>query len=373
MGYLAVAIAVAVALLLLVLLVVPSLTVSPASGSGSEALTYSEALPIADRTASGFSGGGWALLASAGLVSAIPVTAPLPTGSLSSLHCNFTAVSGNGSYTLPAYAGNRSGGAAPAWEFIYRNAEGTVALISVVNGQGEVLGTFSGSECTLIFDLLLPVPSHVIDSSAAAEAVAPAAGTFLAAHPNASAEFAITGGLSVGSSSAGAQWSVAYSTCALSPTTSGTGAVFNATVNATTGRVVSTSTELSAACGSRSTPYTLSSSLAFGGEAILTTPSSTNLTVSIDEVANGIAWDNFTAQVQNGSTIVPSGWALSAISPTNVTLATFDPSSQTWSSGGTQAIAVGDELRLTATLDLAGDSLELLGAGSFGGSVELPL
>jgi hypothetical protein len=373
MFYIGIAVVIAIVLLLLLVFAAPALMVSTSPGGGSGALTYDQARPIADRTAAGFAGGGWALLVSAGLVSPVAETAPLPTGSLSSLHCTFTVVSGTGNFTLPAYSGNRSSGAAPAWEFVYRNASGGVALVSVVNGQGEVLGTFSGGECSLLFALFAPVPSNVIDSSLAAAAVAPYANAFLSGHANASAEFGLVGGILAGSSSRGPEWSIAYSTCALSSTATGTGAVFNATVNATSGRVISFSTVLSEACGSRQTPYSLSNSLVFGSAVILTHPPFTNATFQVDQASNGIAWDNLTAQVQNGSAIVPNGWTLTAVTASNMTIATFDPSTQLWSSGGTTAIAAGDRLLLSATVSVSGDTLQLIGAGQFGGTAALPL
>jgi hypothetical protein len=254
--YLAAAVAIAIAVLLVLVLVLPNL-VGSGSGSGSAAavLTYSGARPVADRTAGGFAGGGWTLLFAAGLVSATAVSVPSNTSALGNITgCTFTLVGNIAGLSLPAYAGNRSSGAAPAWEFGYRNSSDTIAIVSVIDGQGMVLATLTGFECSLYAQLFSPVPADVINSSAAAAAVEPKAASFLAEYPNASAEFALVGGVSIFGHGIVSEWSVMYSTCALSPSATGTGAGFNATVNAVTGAVLGSNTTSNESCSSAGTP-----------------------------------------------------------------------------------------------------------------------
>jgi len=376
MLYLGVAVAVAIAVLLVVVFIVPSLTGSTGSSPGGTGtvLTYSGARPFADHAVSGFQGGGWTLLLAAGLVSAVSESVPVNTTALGNISCVFTPAVLLTSLTLPGYSGNRSSGAAPAWEFVYRNSEDTIALVSVIEGQGTVLGTLTGLECLLFSQLFTPIPGNVIDSSKAAGAVEPEAHAFLSAHPNASAEYALVGGYSIGGRHPGPDWAVSYNTCSLSPTASGNGVEFNATVNATTGRVVSTNTTVGVSCGSGTVPpqNQVSTSLIIGPEVVTVTPRYTNYSFAVGFAENGITWSNLTAEVVNGSVLgssppVWSGWTLTALTSAGATIATYDPVSVSWSGGATQPLVVGDELVLTTTVNLSGDVLFLEGEGSFVG------
>lgn len=238
--YVAVGVAVAIAAVLVVFFVVSPLTASTSGGSGASILTYQQARPIADHAAGGFQGGGWTLLFAVGLVS--PTNESFPTNTSlfnSSLGCTFNPVVNLVGLTLPGYSGNRSLGEAPAWEFGYVNSDDTaIAVVSVIQGQGTVLGTLTGLECSIAAELVKAVPGNAIDSSQAAAAVRPMAAPFLSAHPNATAEFALVGQFSLAGHTVGPEWSVVYSTCPLSATASGTGSEFNATVNAVSGAVL---------------------------------------------------------------------------------------------------------------------------------------
>ena len=251
MLYLGAAVAVAVAVLLVVVALGPSLT---GSGSGNTAavLTYSGAHPVADRSVGNFGGGGWTLLFAAGLVSPTTVMVPVNTTTLGSLtsYCTYTPVSGFSDLTLPGYSGNRTPGASPAWEFAYRNATGTIALVSVIDGQASVLATLSGLECAIGSQLFHPVPGAAIDSSQAAADVAPLAGAFLVEHPNASAVFGLVGGGHFGNFSLSTEWSITYTSCSVENPGSGTGDTFNATVNATTGAVIESNLTTDGSCAS---------------------------------------------------------------------------------------------------------------------------
>ena len=249
--YIVVAIVAVVAVLLAVYVVSPTLTKSSSAG-GPAVLTYSGAVPIANRTAAGYAGGGWTLLFAIGLDSAANETFPANATALGNItqYCTYTQVADISALVLPEFLGNRSAGAAPAWEFAYRNSAGTIAIASVIDGQGTVLATLSGLECAFLAQVVSPVPANVIDSSRAAAAVEAKAADFLTQHPNASAEFGLVGSFSYpGGHTYPAEWSIAYSTCPLSPTATGTGAEFNATVNALTGQVLGWNTTSGVSCG----------------------------------------------------------------------------------------------------------------------------
>lgn len=254
--------AVVVVGVLLLLMGSQVLSLSSSSSSNSGPLTYSEARPIADRAVGGYEGGGWALLVAAGVDSAAAVSVPVNSSAAGSENCTLTLASGaNTTVSVPAFSGNRTAGVAPAWEFLYRNSDGVVAVVTVVNGGATVIGTIGGRTCTSLFGLFSPVPSTVIDSSQAGAAVASDAAAFLAEYPNASARFGLIGGFSLlGLSSVGAEWGVAYSTCPVGASVSGTGTEFNATVNATDGQVIYHETRTGVSCASSSSLEVVSGS-----------------------------------------------------------------------------------------------------------------
>ena len=272
MLYLGVAVAVVVAVLLVVVVVLPNLT---GSSGAAAVLTYSGALPVANGAAGAFAGGGWTPIFAAGLVSATTESFPVNTTALGNLTsgCTYTPQTNLLSLTLPGYPGNRSLGASPAWEFGYRNGSDTLAIVSVIGGHGMVLATLSGSECSFYAQLFRAIPGNVIDSSRAAAAVQGDARSFLLAHPNASAEFGLIGGISFLGKGTGPEWSIVYSTCALAESPTGTGAQFNATVNALNGTVVATNTSSDVSCGGGTTAVAAPPSVGAFPLAALSNPS----------------------------------------------------------------------------------------------------
>jgi hypothetical protein len=212
-------------------------------------LSYSGARPVADRVVGGFEGGGWNLLFAAGLVSATSLTVPVNGTTISTLNCTFTPNGPVENLSLPGYDGNRSSGLAPAWEFGYGSLSEGIALVSVIDGKGVVVGTLTGGRC-LASGFLPQIPGNVIDSSQAAAAVQPYARAFLSADPNASAVFGLGPGAAFGGSGLNPDWFVLYSTCSTNPSANTTGSEFNATVNALTGTLLVTHTASGVACGS---------------------------------------------------------------------------------------------------------------------------
>jgi hypothetical protein len=234
-------VAAVVAVVVVAGVVVVTVLGSPSSKTTGSVLTYSGARSIADRTVSGFEGGGWNLLFAAGVAPAVGVTVPAgTTTTLANLSCTYNPVGSQRNVTVPAFTGNRSAGLAPAWEFGYTAPlSGTIALVSVVNGTGNVTGTLTGGECAYA-GLLQLDSSGVIDSSRAAAIVAPYARTFLAEYPNASTIYLLAPAVFLGGHGLTFDWTILYTTCSPTSGTLGTGSVFNATVNALNGTVVGT-------------------------------------------------------------------------------------------------------------------------------------
>lgn len=251
MLYFGAGVAIAVAVLLVVFVVVPASTGSSSGGTVGAVLTYSQARTVADSTVAGYQGGGWSLLGAAGIVSATNATLLAKPGSLGNLsrYCDYTLLTGTSDLTVPGFTGNRSLGESPAWEFGYRNASGGIAFVTVTNGHATVFATLTGPLCSLgALELFTPVPGNAINSSRAAAAVEPMAAAFLAAHPNASALYGLNGAYADLNKSVPAEWSILYSTCAVSTSPSGTGDQFTATVNPVTGEVLGWNTTTGVSC-----------------------------------------------------------------------------------------------------------------------------
>ena len=376
--YVAVGAVALVVLLLLILVAAPMLTGSGKGGSTPVDMTYAHAKPIADAAMANFRGGGWVPVVASGVAPENSTVVALNATSVApSTNCTLNANAGAPtSLTVPAYNGTRTSGVAPLWDFIYKNVTGVAAIVVVLNGQATVIGTISGGVCASLFGFLSPIPSNVIDSSQVAAAVAGAAATFLSSYPNASTVYALLGGFNFGVISSGPQWSVIYTTCSPGSTGSvGVGAQFNATVNATTGRVISNQTTTGVSCSSGSSSGTpLGSVLVFGPASFTIAPPYTNVTYPVFLASGGVSWSDFTASLRTGGgLLVSSGWLLLAQTSTGVTIATFDPSVGAWSGASAAAISTIDQLVLTSTNSAvgAGSVLTLNGVGSYSGSITL--
>lgn len=239
-----------VAVLLVVLLVTGALPFLTGSSKGvGGALSYSQASPIAYQTASGYQGGGWALIAAVGFDSTSSESVPVNSSSSGTGSCNLSLAPGApDSISLSAYSGSRAAGLAPTWEFLYRNGAGTILIVIEIDGSAAVLATLSGGLCSSIFGLFSAIPAGVIDSTQAAAAVAPEAATFLAEYPHANASFGLSGGVSFFGKSAGPTWGIAMSSCSLMLSSPATGTEFNATVSAVNGSVSFNETRTGVAC-----------------------------------------------------------------------------------------------------------------------------
>lgn len=370
-------VAVGVAIVLLLVLVVgPILTGAGGGGSGGGVeMTYSAAKPIADGAMSRYQGGGWGVIVGSGLAPSTATTVRLNASSFtSSSNCTLNLSLGiSTSLTIPAFNGSRSSGVAPLWIFLYRNLAGTVALVAVENSAATIVGTIGGSLCTTIFRLVAPVPSNVIDSPAVAAAVATAAAPFLALHPNASTEYGVLGGISFGTLGTGPEWTIGYTTCSpLNTTSGGFGDRFNATLNATTGQLLSTQTLTGVACGTAgSTP--LGSALAFGTPSVVSYSTYTNVTFPVTLTSSTVTWASFTPSLENGSTLAPItyGWSVTGVSSLGNPIATYSPASHSWSGTSSATILLTDQMVLTTAFNPSGDLLVLTGNGAFTGTITL--
>lgn len=243
------AVIVVLVLVLAFVFVLPSL--SSSAGTSGGPLTYDQALPIASKAADATSGGPWAAFLGSGILSTVSATEMLNTSTSSD--CNVTLLPGvSNNVTVPAGPANTTGGTATAWVFLYRNVDGEVLIVTVLDGKATALATIAaGQECTTIFELLDPIASNVIDSSVAAGDLAADAATFLGAHPDVVSKYVLIGGITF-LGHIGAEWELNYTTCPVQASAGTLGSSFNATLNATTGTVLYTHTASGFACSTSS-------------------------------------------------------------------------------------------------------------------------
>jgi hypothetical protein len=291
--------------------------------------------------------------------------------------CSFAPAPGvSGNITISAIPGNRSSGSDSAWVFAFRNGAGDLALASVVGGRGLVLGSLSGSTCASAFGLLSALPSSVIDSSQAASAVAPFASAFLAAHPNATALDTIIGGFSFLGLAIGPEWSIEYSTCAPTTATGTMGAVFNATVDAVNGTVISSHTTTSVVCssGTKSSPPTTPLASVFDVEprSIYSNGMVYLYNLSVVIAGSGVTWFNATPEIlDSGGNPIGTGtsWSLAVTNGMGSAIAWYNSTTLSWTGAADQPISTSEAISITASANLDGDILEFHGVGAFSGTL----
>lgn len=207
------------------------------SGGPGTAVTYSEADATAAAAAASYYGSGWTTIAAAAL--AIPRAYSYPTSELnfSSLCPGRWIGTQPPTVTFPATAATAPVGTSAVWFIFFSQSSNSSFLAGdVINGIPNLLYLGSGGQCT---DLSLVSAAGSIDSSQAVTvANANGGSAFLASHSGTSTELALVGGAAA--FHLAPTWDVTYTTCRIDQT-SGTGQDFNATINGTSGQLISTS------------------------------------------------------------------------------------------------------------------------------------
>jgi flagellin-like protein len=140
------------------------------------------------------------------------------------------------------------------------------------------------------------------------------------------------------------------------------------------------------ATGPSSTP--VGAGVSFGGVTESTNPSGPqwNYTASVQTTTSSLTWSDLLFQVRNGaSAVITTGPTTVGIAGTNgCALATFTFTTQAWSAsgatctgttGGSALVLTGESFQLRSTVDLnnQGNSLTIIGQGSFSGQTTLNL
>ena len=356
--------------------------------NSSRTLTFGEARSVAERGEAAFQGGNRSLVYAVGFGTSVRTV--LPPGALVNpdgvfpigAGCSVTVLSPNNT-TFPAFDGDWSTGAVPVWQMLYRNATGG-NLLDVIDGVASVVATLSGSFCGSSLGRLTPLSSNTTDSPAVLGALSSYAAPFHSVAKNTMDIYYLLPAGSLQTPDAPA-WSIEISDCG--PIHS----AFTGRVNASSGVVVGAQTGVGWECGLPSNRSLRSATsnlldMDFPYE-IANTSSYSESRLNITFVNGTITWAGLSALLEQSNPFgvatenpfalllpLTSGWTLTALDPSNATLATYDPASWTWSGGGARPIVAGDqlEIRLISSVRDGGYASPLVfslgGTGAFWGN-----
>lgn len=240
---------------------------SPASSSGPfRPVSFSVAESAATNVSSSTPGGPWTLLGATGVDGTTGVSTSVQWPG-----CDY--ISGTGFDSGRPYLGNYSSGQLANWLITYFDPGRTQFLvIEVDGGHASNIGVASGSCGAGVGPA---VSSNVIDSTQVAAALLRSIQVerFLGTAVSANASYALVdlgGGI-------GVVWQVSYETCAIAASGpfAGVGSDVEATVNATTGRIVDLRSSLASSPSCAEPPATVPIGSVFGAEVhgLLTCPS----------------------------------------------------------------------------------------------------
>lgn len=372
--YIGIAVAVVIVVVVLVLALLGVLPFFKSAEPGGP--SFGDARAPAQSTANGHPGGPWALIAGGGIALHADTDISKLNRTLGALpsNCTISQGSANPPTTLKG-VGNVSQGFASAWAFLFRNSSGGVLAVSDFAGSYQVQGTASGAGCTAALGSLSAIPDGVVDSTTAAKAADDAGGyAFLRAHPTANGTIGIIGaGLNIFGLVLGSEWAVSYSACPFINTAQLSEPIFSALVNATTGTVVQAlSSTMACPVSATSGKTPIGSALAMGTPAEATTGGHYWYNFTVQTASGGLTWGNTAFQVQTptGSIVtMPVSATLAILSLTGTTVASYSFATGIWQSGSTLAVTNQQELSISTPSTLSGDTLHIIGTGSFTGTV----
>jgi len=394
-------VAAAVVLLVLVGLAFAGALPGLSAPAPPSSVAYSDARTLATDAIANVAGGPWSLTLAGGIASTSAETLNL-TSAAAATGCTVDlAPGGNGSLSLPPLDASAPDGTAPAWVFAFDGSGGTVAVVTVLDGRAERLATISGTACTSALGLVSPIPSDVVDSTAAMEAADAAGGSaFQASYQSVSEFMGITGGISLPGFAVPASWTIELLACGGTGGGGGvvpipgavlSGALFNATVDAESGAVLAeSSTPVPCGVGggyvqpggpppvALPSPPSSSLGLVANGTGTVEGANLYRFSVSTSGVAPAPADLSVAVFGSSGPVALPADTTLTVQDATGCSLALWQASTGTWSGatglnacanasdGAVMPLVSGESLTLVSSASLDGDLLEL-GATAAGG------
>ena len=270
--------------------------------------------PVESQSASVLPAGSWELTNAIGIAAWNTTSLAL---NLTTIPVNCTMSYSGGAaptqITLPAFRGNLTSGVAPIWLLDYVDPSAGMAAAVVDEGSATLLFTAAGASCPLVPTNVMAIPTTVVDSSVAAQALAGAGiASYLAANPSGiSLIMNLVAGLPTALGGLSPQWVFSYTPCngILGANVSGptNATVFSGIVNATTG-AVKQARALPYSC--QSTPPSVSIASVFAlGLPSLVTGAGSNVSLSIQGCQSG----DYCYQI-------PVAYASNSVSPADMSL-----------------------------------------------------
>jgi hypothetical protein len=351
--------------------------------------TFSSAASTAAPTTSSVSGGPWTLIGGAGVLVAnsFTVNATEINRSASEGTCGSHLLPGASSLTtFPGTSSSPSSGDLNAWVVWYANSTDGVLEVAVFGGTATpvLTQTIYGGDCSSGAISKISLPTDYIDSpSPAAVAYSAGGSAFIAAHPAGWEEMPIlVPAVSFTGGSTNATWEVAYTDCnntADTGTTYGGAPVaeFTASINATSGKLITTTNQSYACASSNSHPGgskpTFSSSFEFqlyqenNSPPLPTTPYWNNGTLVNEYPPISASFDlnELTMSIVNNTTKAPvstTGYALYVKNDSSgAILSSYDFSTNTWNNTAISITSISydewDDLVLVTPTNQTGNTI----------------
>jgi hypothetical protein len=351
---------------------------SSSPSTSNPSVDFGAARNSANAALTGYAGGPWTLVRVSGIDPRISTVIPnslFTVGSISFLPCPETVVTFGANVTVPSYSGPIEAGDSSFWQLTYRNAtEG--AVVDVVDGASSIALTLTGSQCAAALAAMPAIPLAAVSSEAASAALGPYDGAFLAQFPDAGGSFGLAPLPQVGFPYP--VWDFVYEACPADH------ASFGGTVNVSTAYVLVAQTAVGA-CGAPALSMgeiDLATSLTLTFPGLVANGSSGAVYEStILTSSNNVTWANLLpllsdpiipvdaphpVNVTTGGVPVTSGWSLTALDPSNVSIATFDPSTWAWSGDSGAMIQANETFQIELTGGLVDNPWLLFSVGGQG-------
>lgn len=378
----------AIAVVIVIIAVVSGAVLIRPGSTPSKAATqvdFVTARQRANSTLAGYGMGPWTLVSVIGIndPSSISVANTYLTvqPQIPGLDCNRTVVGLGANITVPSSSWTNGNGSATLWELTFRNVTAGV-IVDVLQGVATVAVSLTGAGCAASLAAMPPVSVTASSSHAAAQALEPYDAAFFARFPNA------TGSFGEWSSSIFGYpypiWVVDYDVC---PSVH---AQFVAELNISTDYVLNAGTEVGACGPLDAEPLQLVQSLNFGDGSWLVSNGTQGAVYdwNVTGVNNNVTWANLLplateslavsspppVNATEASIPVTSGWNLTARTPSNSTIATFDPTDWSWSGDTSERIQQNDSIQVVVTGPAVDDPsfvIWLGGAGDFYGNFQI--
>lgn len=382
--WIAVVVAIGVVVIVVIALVVVVLPGTSPSASSGGGVGFSTARERANSTGAGHGGGPWSLIYATGL--AVSSSVVIPNGLRGFpgplfFPCGQPIVGLGANITVPGEPGAVMSGNASFWQLTYRNATGG-AVVDVLGGVPTLVVVLNGTACGAALAGIPAIPAGAVSSTVAARSLTPYDQAFAAEFPSAYADYGL-GAASILDEYPYPVWYIEYNACTTDDVT------FVGTLNVSTSYVLNAGTNVGS-CGLISAGhYPLPSSLSVNGFGMVS--NGTEGAVwdwNVSGIDNNVTWADLLPLITEpvgsfpppGGNVtdawipVTSGWNLTALTPGNASIATFDPGTWSWSGDSSALIQLNDSIRIVLTGPLV-DALyleaNLGGQGQFLGAVNL--